>query len=176
MHIIRAENAAPEHYSFLADGAADPRREFLGRLREAIGGSGSIVAYNAPFERGVLEECCGLASEYRPWFRSLESRLIDLYEPFKAFGYYHPRQNGSASMKAVLPALTGSGYDHLEIQDGGTASLEFLRTIHGPVSPEERLRVRRQLESYCSLDTSGMIAILEALSRLCGQAPISVCD
>jgi|SRR5438876_4961606 len=38
--------------------------------------------------------------------------------PFRRFHYYHPKQNGSASMKSVLPALTGKGYDQLAIQDG----------------------------------------------------------
>jgi hypothetical protein len=40
-------------------------------------------------------------------------------------------------------ALTGRGYEHLEIQEGGTASLEFLRVTFGDVSQDERQRVRR---------------------------------
>ena len=47
---------------------------------------------------------------------------VDLLLPFRGFRYYHPQQHGSASMKAVLPALTGSGYEDLAIQEGGTAS------------------------------------------------------
>jgi hypothetical protein len=31
------------------------------------------------------------------------------------------------SLKAVLPALTGRGYQDLQIQNGTTASFEFLR-------------------------------------------------
>ena len=43
-------------------------------------------------------------------------------------------------MKAVLPALTGQGYDHLAIREGGTASLEFLRVTFGDVGEEEQRR------------------------------------
>lgn len=68
--------------------------------------------------------------------------MVDLLLPFRGFRYYHPAQRGSASMKAVLPALTGRGNDHLAIQEGGTASLEFLRVTHGDVASEERERVR----------------------------------
>ena len=94
--------------------------------------------------------------------RALYSSLL----PFRRFQFYHPQQNGSASMKAVLPALTGRGYDELAIQDGGMASLEFLRVHFGSVSDEERERVRRQLEEYCGLDTIGMAWIVDALRRL----------
>jgi hypothetical protein len=56
-------------------------------------------------------------------------------------------------MKAVLPALTGRTYDHLAIQEGGTASLEFLRVHFTDVPDAERQRVRRALEEYCGQDT-----------------------
>jgi len=48
-------------------------------------------------------------------------------------------------MKAVLPALTGTGYDHLAIQEGGAASREFLRVTYGQVTDAERRRVRKDL-------------------------------
>ncbi|HRZ39142.1 MAG TPA: hypothetical protein P5534_22575, partial [Candidatus Paceibacterota bacterium] len=83
--------------------------------------------------------------------------------------YYHPDQEGSASMKAVLPALTGRGYDGLAIQEGGTASLELLRITFGAVGEDERQRVRRQLEEYCGQDTEGMIWIVDALRALVGS-------
>jgi hypothetical protein len=69
-------------------------------------------------------------------------------------------------MMAVLPVLTGRGYEHLAIQEGGTASLEFLRVTFGDVSEAERQRVRQQLEDYCGMDTIGMIRILDALRKL----------
>jgi len=35
---------------FLADGRADPRRDFLPRLRDWLPDAGSIVVYNAQFK------------------------------------------------------------------------------------------------------------------------------
>ena len=69
-------------------------------------------------------------------------------------------------MKAVLPALTGKGYEGLAIQEGNTASNEFLRVTFGDAAEEERRRVREQLEEYCSRDTEGMIWIIDALRRI----------
>ena len=77
-------------------------------------------------------------------------------------------------MKAVLPALTGQGHDHLAIQDGGMASLEFLRVTYGDVSESERAAVRQQLDEYCGLDTEGMFWIVEELQNLVGLRSKSV--
>ena len=93
-------------------------------------------------------------------------RIIDLLEPFQSFDYYHPEQHGSASIKDVLPVLTGHSYTDLEIQEGGQASLECLRVHFGDVQEDERQHVRQQLERYCGQDTEGMISIVEALRRL----------
>ena len=43
-------------------------------------------------------------------------------------------------MKAVLPALRARGYEHLAIQEGGTASLKFLRVNFADVAEKERQR------------------------------------
>jgi hypothetical protein len=86
--------------------------------------------------------------------------------PFRSFHYYHPDQDGSYSIKAVLPALTGMSYEGMDIQEGGTASMEYLRVTFGDVDEKERQKVRRQLEEYCKLDTEAMTAILIHLSEL----------
>ncbi|HCA78457.1 MAG TPA: hypothetical protein DEP53_01850 [Bacteroidetes bacterium] len=69
-------------------------------------------------------------------------------------------------MKAVLPALTGKSYEGLEIAEGGTASLEYLRVTYGEVEDKEREKVRGDLEKYCALDTEGMVLIVDQLRRL----------
>ena len=166
LHILRSENAKPEHRQFLAEGTADPRPELMHQLRDALPETGSVVAYNASFETGRLKECCELLPEFKPWLRKVMPRIVDLLLPFRGFRYYHPQQHGSASMKAVLPALTGKGYEHLAIQEGGAASREFLRVTFGNVADEERQRVRKDLEAYCGMDTKGMVQIVRELANL----------
>lgn len=170
LHILRRPVAKSkpklEHHSFLADGTADPRPEFMRQLRAVLPKTGSIVAYHAPFETSRLEECCVHLPEFRPWLKQLLPRVLDLLLPFRGFRYHHPDQHGSNSMKAVLPALTGKGYDHLAIQEGGAASREFLRVTYGQASATERRRVRKDLEAYCGLDTLGMVQIVNRLKEL----------
>lgn len=168
LHTQRAPDSEPEHRMFLADGYGDPRREFMARLRSAIDGEGSVVVFNAAFEKGVLNRCVELFPEYKPWVDNVTRRMVDLLVPFRAFHFYHPAQLGSASIKRVMPALTGRGYVGLEIAEGATASLEFMRVHFGEVPPTERQRVREQLEVYCTRDTAGMVWIVDELRNLVG--------
>ncbi|NDJ14304.1 MAG: DUF2779 domain-containing protein [Acidobacteriia bacterium] len=168
LHIVRQPGAEPEHRSFLAEGREDPRPCFMAALVEAIEPTGSLIAYNAPFEWGVLTGCANLLPQHADWVQSLQPRIIDLLEPFRKFHCYHPAQHGSASIKAVLPALTGKNYSQLAIGEGGTASLEFVRVTFTDVSAEERARVRRHLEEYCQLDTLAMVWLVEKLQELAG--------
>jgi len=158
--------AGPSHHSYLSDGRSNPIPKILELLMERLGDSGSIVCYNAAFERGVLNRAVEASPEHQQWWTAAQTRLVDLLGPFRAFAFYHPEQSGSASLKAVLPVLTGEGYDSLDIADGETASREYLRVMFGDVDAEERARVRRQLEDYCGLDTMGMIRIIEALRSI----------
>jgi len=166
LHIVKKPGGKAEHIEFLAKGQQDPRPEFMSKLRESVTNTGSIVAFNASFELSRMRECCTAMPKYNPWFKLVEDRIVDLLVPFRSFDYYHPEQHGSASMKAVLPALTGKGYDDLGIQEGGSASNEFLRVTFGDVTAKERQQVRQQLLEYCGRDTEGMIWIVEKLGMV----------
>jgi len=166
LHVVHKAGDRPEHRKFLADGRNDPRTDFMCQLRTAVEPSGSIVVFNAPFEKSRMKECAELLPEYKSWVEAVNQRIVDLLNPFKAFNFYHPDQCGSASMKLVLPALTGKDYSKMEIQEGGAASREFVRVTFGDVGESERKRVRKALELYCGQDTEGMIWILDALKGL----------
>ncbi len=163
LHVVREVGAKPEHRKFLAHGRNDPRAEFMRQLKAAIEPVGSIVVFNATFEKQRLKEGAEFLPEHEQWVAALNDRIVDLLNPFRAFNFYHPDQCGSASMKSVLPALTGKDYTSLEIQEGGAASREFVRVTFGDVSESERKRVRQALDEYCGQDTEGMVWILDAL-------------
>lgn len=171
LHIQAGLDSAPAHRAFLADGRHDPRQEFMRRLIESIENSGSVVVYNAAFEKGVLDGCAAAMPEFSIWVAQVKSRVVDLLVPFRSFHLYHPAQDGSASLKATMPAWTGTGYEALEIQDGNTASAEFLRISFGQVPEIERRRVRRRLEAYCGRDTEGMVWLLGRVSMSLAKVP-----
>lgn len=166
LHIIKSPGARPEQYSYLSEGIADPRPEVLAGLKKRLGRAGSIVAFNASFEIRVLRSCGGHFGEFQPWVESLLPRFVDLIIPFREFHYYNPDQDGRASLKAVLPALTNRSYKELEIADGEAASLRFRDMAFGSLPAAEKSKTRKALETYCHQDTEGMIDILKALERL----------
>ena len=168
LHKVAEPGSTPDHHAFLADGRCDPRPEFVNRLSDCIGGKGSVVVYNAKFEKSVLDSLAGAFPGHEGWIKNVKRRVVDLLKPFQAFDYYHGEQHGSASIKAVMPALTGRSYADLEIQEGGQASREYLRVHFGVASEDDRRKVRDQLGRYCGQDTEGMIWIVEALRKLAG--------
>jgi len=167
LHVVEAPGKRGKHHSYLADGSGDPRPELLGRLKKLIGRTGSIVAFHASYETRILYLCSRRYPEFAGWIQSLQTRLVDLHVPFRQFDYYHPDQQGSTSLKAVLPALTKIRYDDLEIADGQTASLRFAEMAFGNVTPAVRQAIRAALETYCHQDTEGMVEIVKALRRQC---------
>lgn len=168
LHIVRKEGAEAERHFYLAPGDRDPRPEILKRLKKLLGDSGSVIAYNATFEKTVLRKASDAYPKYKAWVNKIEERVVDLLDPFRGFFYYHPDQTGSASLKDVFPVITRSSYKDMEISDGGTASAEYYRVTFGEnVDEKERQRIRAALEKYCDLDTKGMIEILETLRKIC---------
>ncbi len=166
LHVVESPTEEPQHFSFLAEGRGDPRPEFMEKLTNNIGTSGSIIVYNKSFEASRLKECAKALPAYQPIVEDIIERIVDLYAPFRGFMVYHPDQHGAASLKGVLPALTGKGYENMDIQEGGTASNEFYRITFSSVDEEEMQKVRSQLEEYCKLDTEGMIHIVQKLQEL----------
>ena len=166
VHVVMHDKSRPEHFSFLAEGTEDPRPEVLSELKKVLGDKGSIVVYNKSFEEGVLKGLGGAFPEYATWVGSLCDRMVDLLAPFRSFYYYHPGQRGSASLKSVLPVLTGKGYEGLDIADGEDASLAFLEATYGDISDEMRNKIREDLQKYCGLDSEGMVWIIDRLKEL----------
>jgi hypothetical protein len=167
LHIQQLPKSKIEHIGYLANGKDDPRPELLKLLKKYLGNKGSIITYNASFEKGRLNEMTKVYSSYNEWNQKIQSRIVDLLDPFKAFYYYHYEQVGSASLKSVLPSLIGKGYEGMAIADGGTASSEYIRVTFGEnIAEKEKNRVRKNLEEYCGLDTKAMVWIVDKMKIL----------
>jgi hypothetical protein len=154
------------HYSFLANGPGDPRPELLRQLKNEIRPFGSILTYNQSFEQGVLEELGRTFPEYAAWIGEVVPRLSDLIIPFRNFHYYHPAQEGSASIKHVLPALVGQSYAGMNIAGGDAASRTYLDMTYGNLGQAEKAQIRADLEKYCGLDTEAMVLIVKKLDQI----------
>ncbi|RLG09262.1 DUF2779 domain-containing protein [Candidatus Pacearchaeota archaeon] len=166
LHIQEKPNGKLKHISFLAEGISDPRPKFMQALKDNLAKKGSILVYNQGFEKGVLKECSDALPEFKEWYeKNILPRIKDLWDVFKDFSYYDPKQKGSTSIKYVLPVLSDLSYK-MDIKNGALASLEYERVTYGNVSDKEREKIRKQLEKYCELDTLAEVEIVKALTEI----------
>ncbi|MVX65924.1 DUF2779 domain-containing protein [Clostridium chromiireducens] len=164
---VQYKDGRLEHYEFLHKNKTDPRKSILISMVEVLGDEGSIIVFNQSFEKSRLKELSRLYSQYDYYVNSILERIVDLLVPFSNFNYYNPVQNGSCSIKKVLPAVTGKSYEGMEIANGGDAStLYFKATFEDGFSVKEKEEVYSNLLKYCKLDTEGMVWIIDELKKL----------
>lgn len=152
------------HREWLASGPADPRDACARAILDACEGTGTVLAYNASFEKRCIEGLMEAVPRLAKRLERVSERIVDLL-PIVRDHVYHPAFNGSFSIKSVLPALVpGEGYADLEIQDGSTASAALEAMLLGdPLPPSEARILRRNLLAYCERDTLGMVRLYERL-------------
>ena len=168
LHIQNKSGEKLEHYEFLAEDKNDPRKEFIEFMIKHIkDDGGSIVVFNEAFEKGVMKEIINTFPEYTEWVENSFLRFKDLLKVFRDFNYYNPKQEGSCSIKKVLPCLVPEkNHKDLDISNGITASIEYENSIWKSNDKKEISKIRKNLLEYCKLDTLAMVDIKEELEKL----------
>ena len=149
-----------EHQSFIDLTGDDPSKAFAESLIAACGEHGPVFVYNAAFETARIKE---LGDRFPPLKRSLlaiNERVVDLLRVAQQ-RYYHPSQQGSWSIKKVLPAVAPDlSYAALDgVQDGGMAMNAFLEAIASATTKPRKAQIEQQLIDYCGLDTYAMVRL-----------------
>jgi hypothetical protein len=166
---VHVEESAAQlrHAEFLALADLGDFGALAQALLGALPESGPVFAYNAPFERGVLEWLAGRLPVLANGLRAVAARLVDLL-PLARAAYYHRDMKGSWSIKSVLPTIDPAlDYRGLgEVQEGAGAQLAFLQLKTGAMSDARRAALTSALLRYCEQDTWGMVVLRRFL---CGQ-------
>ena len=134
-------------------------------LLAAIPGEGAVFAYNASFERRVLELLARLSVTHATGLRALAARLVDLL-PITKRAYYHPQMRGSWSLKAVIPTIAPDlAYGALgAVQEGEAAQLAFLELRRGRVQESRRATLMKAMLDYCRQDTRALVVLARYLA------------
>jgi len=177
LNIQETQSAATEHREFLAKEGIDPREELVARLCADIPQNVCVLAYNMTFEKTCIKELAHWLeklgkSNLAAHLMNIHDNIKDLMKPFQHRDYYDFEQEGSYSIKKVLPALCHDDpeldYHRLDlVHNGGEAQTAFSELTDK--NPEERERIRTALLAYCRLDTLAMVKILEKLINVCNQ-------
>lgn len=158
--------ARPETFLSATSMEEDPRYHLLAQMKRDIGNTGSIVVYNATFEKTRFKELAIAFPGEKEFLDGLSERVVDLIIPFSKAWYYLPEMGDNASIKSVLPAIAPEfSYNDLEVNNGGMASSIFLAMINGVYEGDET-QTRENLLKYCERDTEGMVVIYRHLRNV----------
>ncbi|MCB1179666.1 MAG: DUF2779 domain-containing protein [Leptospiraceae bacterium] len=160
---IQREDEELKEVYYIEQEGDDPRKRVLEILKDIIKSEGTIFCYNDLIEKKCIRESAEIYTEYKDWSDSIMPLFKDLSIPFKNFYYYNPLQNGSATLKSILPALTGVDYSDLNIKDGNTANSEFLNWKFRPEIVKDKENLFKELIEYCRMDSLALVKILEKL-------------
>ena len=154
-----------EEHGYLAKDISTPSAEFINSLFSVLGEEGTIVVYNATFERSRLLDFVRDNPLWKPAIDRVINRMVDLMDVFRKKLYFMPVMGSGYSIKSVLPALfPEEGYEGLEISDGMEAANTFYQ-LHQENNPEKIRATRAALEAYCSMDTLAMAKILDHIRK-----------
>ncbi|QCP47877.1 DUF2779 domain-containing protein [Trinickia violacea] len=154
-----------EHQAFLDVSGDDPSRAFAQALIAGCGECGPVFVYNAGFETTRIRELADRFPRLATSLLAIRDRIVDLL-PIAQDRYYHPSQQGSWSIKRVLPAVAPDlRYDALdEVQDGGMAMRAYQEAIHPGTARARKEQIEQQLLDYCGLDTFAMVRLWQFLA------------
>ena len=125
-----------------------------------MGDSGSILAWNAGFEKRVIADLADRFPRKRAALMRIAERLVDLMDVFRSW-YLHPDCRGSASIKVVGKALLGeqADYESLVIGAGDQAYAAWHERVFADGGPE----LEQALRDYCRQDTLLPLQLLDFL-------------
>ncbi len=172
-----------DHYEFLAEDHSDQRETLIKKMIEYIDTTkpGTILVYNETFEKTRLKELSELFPQYKKELFKMIDMIFDLFflirtntnlykllgyseEEAKIFNYYHPKLNGSFSIKKVLPIFTALSYKDLEVGNGMEAVIAY--ASFDKLSKIELKKTIYNLKEYCKQDTWAMVEILKGLKNV----------
>lgn len=157
-----------EHFEFLAEAGADPRYELARNLIKFIPQDACVLAYNMSFEKGVIRRLAEIYPQISNELMAIHDNIKDLMAPFASKSYYHPKMQGSYSIKYVLPALVPefeSAYKDLNLIHHGGEAMQAYAAI-ACMNETQRDVYKKALLEYCKLDTLAMVKVLEKLREV----------
>lgn len=137
----------------------DPSRKIAEALITACGERGPIFVYSS-FENTTISALAERLPKLARPLMAIRARLVDLL-PIARGHYYHPDQQGSWSIKSVLPTIAPDlRYDKLiGAKDGVMAMLAYREAIAPATTADRKEAIRHGLLDYCRLDTLAMVRL-----------------
>ena len=160
-----AEDGQLAHTAFLDLSGNDPSERLARAMITACGDHGPVYVYKVAFEGTRIRHLAERFPDLATPLLDINERLVDLF-PIAYNRYYNPSQQGSWSLKAVLPAVVPElSYDDLNgVQDGGMAIKAYGEAVAPDTSAARKKEIEKQLLTYCQLDTFATVRLWQFFS------------
>lgn len=167
LHIQESPNGKTIHKEFLGN-KLDSEYELAKQLCKDIPLDVTSMSYNMAFEKKVLKHLAQRFPDLSDYLMNIHDHMVDLLVPFRDCCFYSIKQNGSNSIKQVMPAICPhmeEAYHNLPlVHNGGQALAMFPKMLK--MSGKELATTRQGMLEYCKLDTLSMVEVLNALWKL----------
>jgi len=149
-HRLNQDGSIIEAGAYLHPDQSDPRLPLIKAMIASLGTEGSILAWNANFEKTIINRLLKDFPEFKTELLAINQRFLDPIEIFRK-AYFHPKAMGSASIKEVGKAILSkeADYSEMEVSYGGLAFVTWHYWIHGKGSQTSE----QALKDYCAKDT-----------------------
>jgi len=158
-------NGQLTHYEHLAY-KMDLNDEMLNGMKNFTGIEGTFISWHASFEIARNNDMINWIPDFKDYLDYINQNMFDLEVIFKKY-YVDYKFRGSSSIKKVLPVICPEfSYSELDIQDGTSALDTWGRLVEDKNFSEDKEETKKNLLSYCELDTLAMVKIYESLKSL----------
>ena len=167
LHILENREGELIHAEYLHKESSHPVLGLLKKLKNDIGPAGTVIVWYKAFETKRNEEMAQMFPEYKEFLEDVNSRVVDLMEPFKNGHLADKDFFGSSSIKKVLPVMVPHlSYKELGVQEGQSAQRLWMDAVLKNKSGVNKEKLFSDLMEYCKLDTLAMVEIWKVLDNL----------
>ena len=159
------KNEKLTHFEYLSD-KMELNNKMLSNMKRFTGIEGTFISWHASFEKSRNKDLISWFPEFKNYLEFINLKMFDLEDIFKKY-FIDYRFNGSTSIKNILPIICPSlSYSNLDISNGTIALDTWGRMVLDENFKEDINLTRKNLLSYCELDTKAMVEIYFKLKKM----------
>ena len=167
LHYIDKKGGDLKHIEYLHEENSDPSAIVAKLLCDTIDPNGTILVWNAKFERGVTKELASRLPEYEKTLLRIHEQIKDLMDIFSDQHYVHKGFKGRVAIESIMNTLLPKmSYEHLPYTGQGVGFVWWSDIANKGQEPSKRAEKIHLIKEYCKQDTFVMVEIFRILDDI----------
>lgn len=157
---IQNENGS---YSFMTEHETDNRRLIAEFLCEKLTPYTTLLVYDKTLEVGVLNQLANLFPELRSQLKTIEGKIVDVFDVILNGWYYHPKLLNNFSLKKLASLVSEEQYTDVT---SGLEAMHLYAHYRMESNVIEKELLHQRLIHYCELDAQATYSIAKYFQTL----------